>query len=50
MTQDDIDALTYEDESTMIVKVPVPAQPLLQILKAYHIYRYEEGDPIGDDE
>jgi hypothetical protein len=49
MTQDEIDALTYEDASKTIISVPVPAQSYLWILKVYHAYRHEEGDPIGDD-
>jgi hypothetical protein len=44
MMQDDINALDYEDEN----QVPSPAQNLLRILNAYHVYRYEKGDSIED--
>jgi hypothetical protein len=51
MTQTEIDALTYPDaaNATISVPVPVPALAFLRILKAYHVYRHEEGDSIGDD-
>ena len=29
--------------------MPSPAWTLLRIFNAYHVYWYEEGDPIGDD-
>jgi hypothetical protein len=49
MTQDDIAALEYEDDTQALVAVPSPAWTLLWIFNAYHVYQYEEGDPIGDD-
>ena len=49
MMQDDIDALEYEDDTQVLVTMPSPARTLLRIFNAYHVYRYEEGDPIGDD-
>jgi hypothetical protein len=49
MTQDNIDALEYEDDTQVLVTVPSPAWTLLRIFNTYHVYRYEEGDPIGDD-
>jgi hypothetical protein len=49
MTQDEIDALTYEDASQMVVNILVPAQSYLLILKAYHVYQHKEGNPICDD-
>jgi hypothetical protein len=49
MTQDDINALEYEDSNKGLVGMPSPAWNLLRIFNAYHVYRYEEGDPIGDD-
>jgi hypothetical protein len=33
----------------MIVNILVPAQSYLLILKAYHVYRHKEGNPICDD-
>ena len=48
MTQDDIDALDYEDSNQDVVGVPSPARNLLRIFNAYHVYWYKEGDPIGD--
>jgi hypothetical protein len=50
MTQAEIDALTYPDATTnTVINVPVPALSFLWILKAYHVYRHENSDPIGDD-
>jgi hypothetical protein len=50
MTQAEIDALTYTDTTAnTVINVPVPALSYLQILKAYHVYQHEEGNPIGDD-
>ena len=48
MTQDNIDALEYEDGNQDIVGMPSPARNLLRIFNAYHVYWYKEGDPIGD--
>jgi hypothetical protein len=48
MTQDDIDALEYEDGNQNVVGMPSPARNLLRIFNAYHVFQYEEGDPIGD--
>jgi hypothetical protein len=48
MTQGDIDALEYKDGNQGIVGVPSPARNLLRIFNAYHVYRYGDGDPIGD--
>jgi hypothetical protein len=48
MTQDNIDALEYEDGNQDIIGVPSPAWNLLRIFNAHHVYRYKEGDPIGD--
>ena len=48
MTQDDINALEYEDDNQELVAVPSPARNLLRVFNSYHVYRYEEGDPIGD--
>jgi hypothetical protein len=48
MAQDNIDALDYEDGNQDVVGMPSPARNLLRIFNAYHVYRYEEGDPIGD--
>jgi hypothetical protein len=48
MTQEDINALEYEDGNQDVVSVPSPARNLLRVFNAYHVYRYKEGDPIGD--
>ena len=48
MSQLEIDGLTYEDGAQSTLPVPVPARAYLRILKAYHAYRHETGDPIGD--
>jgi hypothetical protein len=48
MTQDDIDALDYKDSNQDVIGMPSPARNLLWIFNAYHVYRYEEGHPIGD--
>ena len=49
MDPTEIDVLTYTDASQTEVSVPVPARAYLHILKAYHAYRYDEGNPISDD-
>jgi hypothetical protein len=49
MTQDDINALEYEADTQALITVRSPARTLLRIFNMYHVYRYEEGDPIGDD-
>jgi hypothetical protein len=49
MTQAKIDALTHPDSTNAAISVPVPALSFLWVLKVYHVYRHEEGDPIGDD-
>jgi hypothetical protein len=49
MTRDDINALEYKADTQVLIAMPSPARTLLQIFNAYHVYRYEEGDPIGDD-
>jgi hypothetical protein len=48
MAQDDINALEYEDGNQGVVGMPSPARTLLRIFNAYHVYQYEDGDPIGD--
>ena len=39
MTQDNIDALEYEDNTQTLVTVPSPAWTLLRIFNTYHVYR-----------
>jgi hypothetical protein len=48
MSLEDIDALQYTNDDNNEVPVPSHAQALLRILKAYHIHRIDQGDPIGD--
>jgi hypothetical protein len=49
MMQNDIDALEYENDNQELVSMPSPARNLLRIFNSYHVYRYEDSDPIGDD-
>ena len=44
-----IDILTYTNTDNEMVNVPAPACMLLHILKGYHAYRYDEGNPVGDN-
>jgi hypothetical protein len=48
MSLEDIDALQYINDDNNEVPVPSHARALLRILKAYHIHRIDQGDPIGD--
>jgi hypothetical protein len=48
MTQDDNNALEYKDDNQELVAMSSPARTLLRIFNAYHVYRYAEGNPIGD--
>jgi hypothetical protein len=48
MSFEDIDALTYINASQHQVPVASYDRAMLCILKAYHLHRVNQGDPIGD--
>jgi hypothetical protein len=48
MSYDDINALTYPDASGNDIPLPFYSKVQIRILKAYHLHRDEQGDPIGD--
>jgi hypothetical protein len=49
MSVEDINGLTYPDATNIHVPVPSLAKAWIRILKAYHLHRNEQGNPIGDD-
>ena len=45
----DIPDLKYTDDQGVEQHVPIRYLSLICILKAYHLHRHQQGDPIGDD-
>jgi hypothetical protein len=49
MSVKDIDILTYPDSTGTDVPVPSFGKVWIRILKAYHLHRDEQCNPIGDE-
>ena len=43
-----IDALMYQDAQQNNVPIQLNQKAFIHILKAYHVFWNEEGDPVGD--